>query len=120
MPDDFDTTATLDQLIAACAAALDHVGQLTESQYLLNATVCEQVKAQLIIACEALARLDRYAPGLACHLSYRERTAAFYQYLVGPPDQLKHDYVYDILRSKIPLLLLEARELRKVMVSNIN
>ncbi len=117
MPQTLDTLATLDRLIGACDSAIHLADDRSETQYITDATVCAAVKVQLIIVCEALAQLDRFAPGLACHLSYRERTAAFYHYLIGPPDQLKHDYVYDILRSKIPLLLLEARELRKLIGS---
>lgn len=101
------------RIITACDAALHSLGDMTQAQYLASPATQQAVVQQLTAACQALAWLNRYAPGLACHLSYRERTAAFYQYLIGDPALLKQDYVYDILRSKIPLLLLEARELEK-------
>lgn len=113
MPQSQEIIHTLTELIAASETALQILGDRTEPHYLADVSVQQKVTHQLIRACEAIQTLEHHAPGWACHLSYRGRMAAFYGYLVGEPDQLKQDYVYDILRSRIPLLVLEAQELYK-------
>ncbi len=98
-------------IVAAAELILHFTEGKTLEQYEADALLRSAVERQFEIVGEALAQLARLDPVLASQITDYRRIIAFRNLLIHGYAQVDNRLVWDIVRSKLPVLHQEVKEL---------
>jgi uncharacterized protein with HEPN domain len=105
------TPRTLRQIADACSFVLSVTEGKSLEDYSKERLLRQGVERNLQIIGEAVGRLQRDDPQTANRLSEHERIVGFRNVLVHGYDLVDDAIVWDTIRTKLPLLLLEVEDL---------
>ena len=95
----------------AAAAVARFLEGKSFSDYQSDVLLRSAVERKLIIAGEATAALARRSPEIAEQLTEYEQIIAFRNVLVHGYDDVNDDEVWDIIETKLPILVEEAQQM---------
>ena len=95
----------------AAAAVARFLEGKSFSDYQSDVLLRSAVERKLIIAGEATAALTRRSPEIAEQLTEYEQIIAFRNVLVHGYDDVNDDEVWDIIETKLPILVEEAQQM---------
>ena len=109
------TPKTLEDIRDAASFILVITDGKTLEHYSEDRLLRQAIERNFEIIGEAVGRLARNDPGTAFRLSEHERIVAFRNVLIHGYDLVDDDLVWDTIRTKLPVLLLEVDELLKAL-----
>ncbi len=98
-------------ILSSCRFLLEFTGGRTFDQYVHDRAFRSAVERELQIIGEALLQLAKRAPQIAGQISEHQRIISFRHVLVHGYDSLKHDLVWYVIESKLPILNAEVERL---------
>ena len=101
----------------AAAAVTEFLDGKSFADYQNDRMLRSAVERQLIIVGEAMAALSRQFPEITARITEHHQVIAFRNVLVHGYDDLNHQNIWSIVENKLPILVMETRELLEASAS---